>query len=47
MQNNFFTIKVIECWNRLPAEVVESPSVVILKTQPGAALSGLLWLILL
>ena len=31
MQKNFFPLRVIEPWNRLPREVVESPSLEILK----------------
>ena len=27
MKKNFFTVRVTEHWNRLPGEVVESPSV--------------------
>jgi len=33
MQENFITIRVTEHWNRLPREVVESPSVEIFKTR--------------
>ena len=33
MQKNFFMISVTEHWNRLPREIVESPSMVIFKTQ--------------
>lgn len=29
---NFFTMRVIEQWNKLPREIVESPSLEIFKT---------------
>ena len=32
MWKNFLTVRVMEHWNRLPREFVESPSVEILKT---------------
>jgi len=38
---------MIEEWNRLPADDVESPSLEILKTQLDMALSNLLYLTLL
>jgi len=32
MRKNFLTLRVMEHWNRLPREVVESPSLEIFKT---------------
>jgi len=37
-----FTVRVTECWYRLPREVVESPSLQILKTCLRAYLCHLL-----
>jgi len=42
MRKNFFPLRVTEHWNRLPREVVESPSVEILKTRLDAVLCSLL-----
>ena len=42
MQKNFFTVGVTEDWNRLPREVVHSPSMEILKTHLDAYLCDLL-----
>ncbi|PKU33574.1 hypothetical protein llap_16122 [Limosa lapponica baueri] len=46
-RKNFFTVKVTEPWNKLPREVVDFPSLEILKTHLDAVLSDVLWAILL
>jgi len=42
MRKNFFTLRVTEHWNRLPREVVDSPSLEILKTRLDKVLCSLL-----
>jgi len=42
MRKNFFPLRVTELWNRLPREVVESPSLETLKTRLDAVLCSLL-----
>jgi len=42
MRKSFFTLRVTESWNRLPREVVESPSLEIFKTHQDKALCSLL-----
>ncbi|GAB0182046.1 hypothetical protein GRJ2_000669900 [Grus japonensis] len=42
MRKNFFTLRVTEQWNRLPREVVESPSLKIFKTRLDMILCNLL-----
>jgi len=42
MRKNFFPLRVTEHWNRLPWEVVESPSLEIFKTRLDKILCSLL-----
>jgi len=41
-KKKFFTLRVTEHWNRLPREVVESPSLETFKTHMDAVLCSLL-----
>jgi len=47
MRKNFFPLRVMEPWHKLPREVVESPSLEIFKTWLDAVLCSLLWVTLL
>jgi len=42
MRKNFFTLRVMEHWNRLPRKVVGSPSLEIFKTPLDKVLCSLL-----
>ena len=42
MRGHFFTVRVAEHWDRLPREVVESPSLEIFKTHLDAILCNML-----
>ncbi|KFV80742.1 hypothetical protein N308_05975, partial [Struthio camelus australis] len=42
MRENFFTVRVTEPWNRLPREVVESPSLEIFKSHLDEILGNVL-----
>jgi len=47
MRKKFFTLRVMEPWTRLPREVVESPSLEILRPFLDKILCSLLWVTLL
>ncbi|KFV73013.1 hypothetical protein N308_11271, partial [Struthio camelus australis] len=42
LRQNFLTVRVAEPWNRLPREVVESPSLEIFKTHLDVILGNVL-----
>ena len=45
MRKNFFLLRVLEHWNRLPREVEESPSLEIFKTSLDKVLAACcMWL---
>jgi len=46
-RKNFFPLRVMEPWPRLPREVVESPSLEIFQTSLDKVLCSLLWVTLL
>ncbi|KFZ56203.1 hypothetical protein N321_13409, partial [Antrostomus carolinensis] len=41
IRKKFFTVRVVRHWNRLPKEVVEVPSLEVLKARLDEALSNL------
>jgi len=42
MRKNYFLLRVMEPWNRLPREVVDSPSLELFKTRLDKVLYSLL-----
>ena len=42
IRKNFFTGRAVRCWNRLPREVVESPSPEVFKKRVDLALQDMI-----
>ncbi|KFP63583.1 hypothetical protein N322_06768, partial [Cariama cristata] len=38
IRKNFFTVRIVKRWNRLPRELVDSPSLEVFKKRLDAAL---------
>ena len=43
VRGKFFTMRVVRCWNRLPKEVVDAPSLEVFKAWLDGALGSLVW----
>jgi len=42
VRGKFFTMRVVRCWNRLPREVVDAPSLEVFRARLDGALGSLL-----
>ena len=43
IRKNFFSVRVVRRWHRLPREVVAAPSLAVFKARLDGALSNLVW----
>ena len=43
VRGKFFVIRVVRCWNRLPREAVDAPSLEVFKARLYGALCSLVW----
>ena len=42
VEGKFFTMRVVRCWNRLPREVVDAPSLEMFKARLDGVLGSLI-----
>jgi len=43
IRGNFFTKRVVRCWNRLPREIVDAPSLEAFKARLNGIVGSLIW----
>ena len=42
VRGKFFTVRVVRCWNRLPREIVDAPSLEVFKARLDGILGSLI-----